>query len=773
MFASIVVNVKSSNVDQMFEYLIPKELEEFAAIGSRVNVAFGIGNRLVMGYILDLYDEKRFEGENRTVVEILDLKPLITKTQLQMANFLKDDTICPLATILNMMIPKALLLKTYKYIVVKNATMLDATLVNAFGGKQILELNSSLNEYQHKIKKELANGNLTINYEMKQPTNYKYLKQYSVNMPMYFQYRDTIKNPLKKEFLDLYKDSEYLTETEIIDHYDVSLYMIKSLIKDGFLETKKTRVLRIKKASVAYTKPSLTSVLPKDDQTLEKLLNSTIPSLYMPSSTDEKNEILLKLIGQMLEQNKNTVVLCADILSSFKYASLIRKTLGVSVACLNSNLSAAEELDYYTEILENNYQVVVTTPKCAFFPYQNVGMYFMMNEESDNYFNDQSPRYDLHKAIYYLAKLTNALFIMESISPSVANYCYALKGTYKIVDNTKDVTPALTTVVNMIDELKRGNNTYLSKRLEDVIINNYKQNKQSLLIVNNKNYSNYLVCLGCGDVPKCNNCNISLNYNEKTEMLVCPACGKRMPYSEQCNKCGSTKKRFGGIGIERIKKQLDEKLPMLKTLVIDQNDSLDTFAEQMSQIEDQLVDVIVTTENYAKAIVNHHLGLVAIINFDSVLKTPSYDAMSRAYNMLKSCGELVKKQEGMMIVQTTDINNYPLVNYISGEYHEFLKTEIANRKLMHNIPFYHINRIIVKANYEEMFVVANNIKNMLKNLAGSKIFIIGPTYSKKYSGAVIIIKHNYSGINQLYKTIYEYYQSSQAVIIFDKYPRKL
>lgn len=773
MFARIVVNVKCSNVDQLYEYLIPDELVTFAAIGSRVNVEFGSSNRLVMGYILDLYSEKQFDGENRKVVEILDLKPLITKNQLQVAQFLKDDTICPLVTILNMMIPKALQLKTYKYLVVKNITLLDASLVKVFGDKQILELNSSLNQYQSKIKKEILKGNLTLNYEMKAVSNFKYVKKYCVNMDIYFKYRDSIRNPIKRDFLDLYCESNYLTDNEILDQYDISLSMLKSLVKDGFLEIKKTRVLRIKPQNVAYTLANERSSLDQNNQIVEKLLNATKPSLYLPASIDEKNEILLKLIRQMIIKKKNSVILCADILSSIKYASLIRKSLKISVACLNSNLSSAEELDYYTEILENNYQVIVTTPKCIFFPFQNVGMYFMMNEESDNYFNDQSPRYDLHKTLYYLSKLTNALFIMESISPSITDYCYALKGTYLLVDNAKNITSTQTIVVNLLDELKKGNTTYLSKRLKEVVLANHHQNKQSLLIVNNKNYSNYVMCLECGNVPKCSNCDISLNYNEKTETLICPACGKRIPYTQQCPKCSSNKMRFGGVGIESIKKQLTLSFPTLKVLSIEQNNSIDTFIEQMSLIEDQLVDIIVTTENYARAIVSHHLGLVGIINFDSVLKTPSYDAMSRAYNMLKFCGELVKSNDGIIIVQTTDVNNYPLVNYVSDEYYEFLKVEISNRKIAHNSPFYHINRIIVKATYEEMFVVANNIKNMLKNLAGSKVFIIGPTYSKIYGGAVIIIKHNYSEINQIYKKIYEYYQGSSVMIIFDKYPRKL
>ena len=57
MFASVVINVASSNVDQMYEYSVPSDLAPYIKVGARVNVEFGVGNRLVMGYVLDVYDE--------------------------------------------------------------------------------------------------------------------------------------------------------------------------------------------------------------------------------------------------------------------------------------------------------------------------------------------------------------------------------------------------------------------------------------------------------------------------------------------------------------------------------------------------------------------------------------------------------------------------------------------------------------------------------------------------------------------------------------------
>ena len=79
MFASVVINVASSNVDQMYEYAVPSDLAPYIKVGARVNVEFGVGNRLVMGYVLDVYEERKFRGENKVISELLDLKPFLNQ----------------------------------------------------------------------------------------------------------------------------------------------------------------------------------------------------------------------------------------------------------------------------------------------------------------------------------------------------------------------------------------------------------------------------------------------------------------------------------------------------------------------------------------------------------------------------------------------------------------------------------------------------------------------------------------------------------------------
>ena len=147
---------------------------------------------------------------------------------------------------------------------------------------------------------------------------------------MYYNYLNTLRNSLKIEFLNQYKDSIMLSENEILDNYEISVYMLKDLVKKGFLDVKKERTLRIKQHNIPINNEVYLENNELIDVTVKKFLDeSTIPYLYIPSSNKEKDDVILSLINQMVGNSKNVVILCADILSSVKYASLIRKKLGI------------------------------------------------------------------------------------------------------------------------------------------------------------------------------------------------------------------------------------------------------------------------------------------------------------------------------------------------------------------------------------------------------------------------------------------------------------
>lgn len=762
MYANVIVNISSSNVDQKFEYLVPNEYTDYISVGSRVTIPFGNSNRIIMGYVLELYSDKKFLGEEKSIIELLDLKPLISLEQLKLAYYISSDTICPLIRVLNLMIPQGMQAKTYKYLRVLNFNNLDGKLALRLSGKDSIVLNKNFDIPMSKINTEIKKGNLEITYEAKQSTNYSFVDTFIINKEYAYANLYLIKNDLVKDYLLNGEDG--LTKNEIIDNYGLSLYMINSLTHKGFLTRKKKRIIRIKQFDLPIKDLSINE---KDELNI-----NSYDKPYLVISNDDNEEInhLLNLIKKVIKNNQNVVVFTPNILSSYKYSSIIRKEIGDVIACLNSKLTSAEIFDYYTNILENKYRIIVTTTACSLFPFQNVGMYIMLNEESSNYFNEQSPRFDMHRIVNYLSYNYHIPFVMMSTSPSVKSYCYSLDGRYYLIDNSVKKNINNVTTIDLKDELLKGNNTfisgYVSRRIKEVT----DKKGKVLLIVNNKNTSNYVLCRSCGQTLRCPNCDISYNYNNKTNMLICPSCGKRETFSNTCPYCGNSKFHFGGVGMENIydllKNEYANELVLLKDF-----DDLDEFVDSLNLIEDKS-SIIITSDLIAKSAILTKIDLGIIVNFDAALKAPSFDANSYAYAILANTYSYLK-DNGELIVQTSNLDASPLKRFIQGDYHEFIRDEIALRKQLRIEPFYQVNRIIVKGKYEEIFKIAQDIKFSLKGIAGNKVFILGPSYSKLDGGVVLIVKHRFKEINQVYMNIYERYQNNNNTIIFDKYARRL
>lgn len=204
------------------------------------------------------------------------------------------------------------------------------------------------------------------------------------------------------------------------------------------------------------------------------------PILYVPKDENQLLESLLQVININQKKNKNTVVIVPEILSSYKIENVIRKNTLLSVALINSQLSIGELLDYYNEIKNDSYAVIVTTAKGALLPYQNIGTYFLLDSESDNYYNDQSPRYDLHKVMEYVSNITHSHIIRVSYVPTILEYTYGLKGHLDIVEDFDKNIEVKTEIIDLKKELQIGNNSSVSIKLLKMLQINKAKGKKSL-----------------------------------------------------------------------------------------------------------------------------------------------------------------------------------------------------------------------------------------------------------------------------------------------------
>ena len=81
--------------DQPFTYLVPENLNEQLAVGMRVEVPFGNGNRHVQGFVLAIepmaaavLDETNVQLKE--LVAVLDLKPVLNTEMLALADYMKE-----------------------------------------------------------------------------------------------------------------------------------------------------------------------------------------------------------------------------------------------------------------------------------------------------------------------------------------------------------------------------------------------------------------------------------------------------------------------------------------------------------------------------------------------------------------------------------------------------------------------------------------------------------------------------------------------------------
>lgn len=776
MIASVIVTVSNSNVDQQFDYNVPGTMQSIIKVGSRVKVTFGKADRTIMGYVINVKDETDFSGNLKDITEVLDIEPLISSNMFELAKYIKYDSVSPMVRILNMMIPKALRLKTVKYINVLNYNDLDADLAILFGGKTLLEYTSSLNEYTYKIQKEILKGNIEISYDAFTTVKEKVVDKYHINMDKYFT--SNIKtSDYVKDVLRRLVDEVPLTVNEIVDNYELSIYMVRSLIKKGILSKVSEKESRVKEHRISIASKYKSPDFEKVSNTYQKLISEErIPKLWIPKDNVETELILIKNVLDNIEKGKNTLIITPDILSSYKYSSFIRKETKQSTLCINSDLSDGELLDAYNEIKKDKYKVYVSTLVGALYPYKNIGTIIMMNSENDNYFNDQSPRFDLKKVMIKRASLEDSSIIMHSLSPSIKEYCRGLARSmdyYIMVDNRDKKEISNVELIDLKEELLRGNTSYISERLLKLIRITKAKGLQSVLIINNKNYATSVICRKCGHVHKCPKCDLTLKYNKKNNQLICPACSYRISFNETCPACSTNSLRLNGIGIEKLEEELKEKLDSFNIVSID-SPNYKEFQDKLLEIENKNVDVIISTDTYSKSIYNKYVGLVAIINIDTVAMSPNYDAFEKAYNLLVNTNELLQyNKEGYFVIQTYNVDLPIIKDFITGDYIGYIKKEISNRKILKNEPFYFINRIFVKAKYEEMFTEADLIKRLLKELLHEQVFISGPTYNKTEMAAQLIIKHRFEDISKHYQKIYEQYKFSDIEVIFDKYPKYL
>lgn len=699
MIVGVLVELSNKNIDKIFEYLVPHNLEDKIKVGVRVIVPFG--KMTLEGFVLEINSVKSTEKELREIISIVDLDVVLNEELLELGKVIQNKTLATLISCYQVMLPKALKAKCGSKINIK----FDS----------IYKLNS------HDINLErLTTG--------------------------------------QKAIIELVKNKEKVLKKELAE---ISLSSLKTLVKNNILLEEKIEHYRVLYKNEKYDKKELSS--DQRMVVNEVINNSRNIYLLHGVTGSGKTEVYMEIIEHYLSLGKTSIVLVPEISLTPQMVSRFQQRFGEMIAAIHSALSDGEKYDEWRRICRGEARIVIGARSAIFAPLKNIGVIIIDEEHSDSYKqSDPNPRYSAKDVAIIRSEYHNCPVIFGSATPSLEVMARACKGVYKLLSLPNRVNGKklpLVKIVDMNEEMKKTRG-YFSNILIESIINCLEKKEQVILLLNRRGYSSFVSCKNCGYTFKCPNCDITLTFHKSSNTLRCHYCGYGEKVYNSCPSCSENSLSNLGVGTQKIEEELYSLFPTSRVLRMDYDTtSKKGMHEKMIQAFKNLeYDILLGTQMVAKGLDFSNVTLVGVINADTSLNIPDFRSSENTFSLLSQVagrsGRSIK--EGFVIIQTFNPEHYAIELTKTHDYLSFYKKEMVIRKQLKYPPFYYLCNIRISGK-DDNFVLAEALKikrSLERNL--NETIILGPSAASIYR-INNIIRYNiilkYKKINNIFEIL--------------------
>ena len=480
----------------------------------------------------------------------------------------------------------------------------------------------------------------------------------------------------------------------------------------------------------------------------------------------------MQLIANALNNNKTAIVLVPEISLTPQMVDRFIARFGNQIAVLHSKLSTGERYDQWQNIKQGRAKIVIGARSAIFAPISNLGIIIIDEEHDQSYKSDMNPRFNAKDISKYLAKQNDIPLVLGSATPDINTFYKAKNKKIELVKLTKRANDSNLPSVEIVDlkqELANGNRSMISRSLYNKIEENIKKKEQTILFLNRRGFSTFVMCRDCGYVVKCKNCNISLTYHSHDNNLKCHYCGYETKNVSICPSCKSKNIKYFGTGTEKLENEMHKMFPKATTIRMD----IDTVSKKNShekildKFKNENIDILIGTQMVVKG---HHfpnVTLVGVISADSSLNLEDYRANERTFALLTQVAGRAgrEKKQGQVLIQSYNPENFVIEYAKKQDYEIFYSTEIELRKQLKYPPFCDIIMCGITSNKEdEVEKAAKTLYKLLRKntLVGSIIFKPVPAPISKIKNKYrwrIIIKTilNNNIINAINSSLQEYY----------------
>lgn len=483
---------------------------------------------------------------------------------------------------------------------------------------------------------------------------------------------------------------------------------LASLERKGLVRVLRERVRRSPYTDLAgEDKPR--ALTAEQTAAVENIENSekTVQLLYGVTGSG-KTEVYLNLIARKLKEGKTAIFLVPEISLTPQMLSQLRARFGGAAAILHSGLSAGERFDEWWRLRSGEAKIAIGARSAIFAPLENLGLIVIDEQHDSSYVSESAPRYDTFDVALYRAQYNGCKLVLGSATPDVETYMHAREGKYNLVKLTRRINrrplPEVT-VADMRREVKRGNNSFFSSELQDLLTSTLREGNQAILFLNRRGYSKSVICTECGYVAKCESCDVTLTYHSEENCLKCHYCGAKYKMLSACPECGGKRLRYTGTGTEKVVELLKELYPTARILRMD-NDTTsgkEGHFKILRAFADKKADILVGTQMIAKGHDFPSVTLVGILDADMSLHFSDYRSGERTFQLITQvAGRSGRGEEkGRVVLQTYDPENAVLRYAIDYDYEGFYENEISLRRATAFPPFSKIVRVMVSAEEEQ------------------------------------------------------------------------
>lgn len=427
-----------------------------------------------------------------------------------------------------------------------------------------------------------------------------------------------------------------------------------------------------------------------------------------------KTEIYIRAAQQVLEQGRNVIVLVPEITLTGQIIDRFIGRFGSGkVAVLHSKLSLGERYDQWKKVrdgCDGDGQIVIGARSAVFAPLENIGLIVIDEEHETTYKSDHTPKYDtIEVALKRVQdKDNNGILLLGSATPSVVSYQRAQEGIYELLELTerynKVVLPEVS-IVDMREELKRGNRSIISSELCSKMKDTLEAGRQVILFLNRRGYSTFVSCRECGYVARCPGCGLSLTYHKAGGQAVCHYCGYHEPAPNKCPECGSKYIRYFGSGTEKLEEAVSDLFPeyAAERLDLDTVKRKGELTRKLKAFRSGKTQILIGTQIIAKGLDFRNVGLSGIVSADVSLNIPDFRSPERTFQLITQAAGRAGRgdSQGHVVIQTYSPEHYAVAFASQHDYKGFFETEKQLRAYMGYPPYSDLFQIVFTAKRED------------------------------------------------------------------------